>query len=341
MQSIRDTEELDDLLSEPLPDTVEAMGSLEGDLLVLGAGGKMGPSLARMARRASDAAAVRRRVIAVSRFSEPGAHAALHRGGVETIACDLMDQDALRSLPDAPNVMYMAGMKFGTTGGEPATWALNAFLPGLVCARFRGSRIVAFSSGNVYGFTAPGSGGSVETDPPDPRGEYAWSVLGRERLLQHFSSRDSTPALLLRLNYACELRYGVLVDIARHVHEGLPVSLAMGSFNVIWQRDAVSMALRCFPLAWCPAVVLNLTGPEILGVRDTATRFGELLGKAVAFSGNESGDALLSNASRAFDLLGRPRTGASEMIATVSDWVSRGGASLGKATHFESRDGRF
>ncbi len=341
MKRISTVEELDEVLSEPTAGLVREMKRLGGDILVLGAGGKMGPTLARMAKRASDAAGTRRRVIAVSRFSDARARQSLADAGVETVACDLMDRGAMDGLPDAPNVVYMAGTKFGTTGAEALTWAQNACLPGLVCERYRGSRITAFSSGNVYPFTAPSSGGSVETDAPDPRGEYAWSVLGRERVMQYFSEKNRTPLLLLRLNYSCELRYGVLVDIARRIHEGNPVALGMGYFNVIWQRDANAMALQSLSLAESPAAILNLTGPDVLSVRNVAAELGTRLGRPVTLSGAEAPDALLNNAAKAFGLFGKPATGIAEMLDLVAEWVSRGGASIGRPTHFDARDGKF
>jgi nucleoside-diphosphate-sugar epimerase len=338
---IESVEKLEQVLSEPTPGLVQGMTSFPGDIIILGAGGKMGPSLARMARSAANAAGDRRRVIAVSRFSDPVALRGLKDAGVETISCDLMDRDAVARLPDAPNVIFMAGTKFGTTGAEAMTWAQNAYLPGLVCARYRQSRITAFSSGNVYPFTSPSSGGSVETDAPSPKGEYAWSVLGRERVMQFFSERDGTPVLLLRLNYSCELRYGVVADIARRVHEQAPVGVDMGYFNVIWQRDANAIALQSLSQARSPAAILNITGPEILSVREVATELGKRMGRPVTFTGRESPDALLNNASKAFALFGKPATGIIEILDLVADWVSRGGASIGKPTHFEARDGRF
>jgi nucleoside-diphosphate-sugar epimerase len=338
MQSV---EQLEKLLSEPTPGVVESLGRLDGDLLILGAGGKMGPGLARMARRAFDESGKKGRVMAASRFSSGETASQLRAWGVEVIPCDLLDDDALGRLPDAPNVVYMAGMKFGTTGNEPRTWALNAFLPGIVCRKYRRSRIAAFSSGNVYGLAGVDSGGSKESDTPNPTGEYAWSVLGRERIFQHFSLAMGLPVTLLRLNYACELRYGVLVDIARRIAEGLPVSLSMGWFNTLWQRDANAMALRSLAYAESPARILNLTGPEALGVRDVAERLAGLMGLAVTFEGRESSQALLNDAREAFRLFGRPTVGADILIAWVADWVKAGGASLGKPTHFESVDGRF
>jgi nucleoside-diphosphate-sugar epimerase len=334
-------QELEDGLSEPTPGVIEALAGIKGDIIVLGAGGKMGPSLARMARRASEKAGVKRRVVAVSRFTNAASVSGLEKAGVEPISCDLLDEDKVSTLPDAPNVIYMAGMKFGTTGNEPMTWALNVLLPGIACRKYRGSRIVAFSSGNVYGLVPVASGGSTEADEPRPAGEYAWSVLGRERIFQYFCGAHKTPVVLIRLNYACELRYGVLVDIARQVHAGLPVNLAMGWLNTLWQRDVNAMALQSISQAAVPARILNLTGPEMLRVRDVAEQFGKLMGKPVSFEGEESASALLNNAGAAYALFGLPVVKAESLIEGVANWVMRGGESLGKPTHFESRDGRF
>jgi nucleoside-diphosphate-sugar epimerase len=341
MQRVRDVEQLEEILSEPTPAVVECLGRLDGDLLILGAGGKMGPGLSRMARRAFDESGKKGRVMAASRFSNPEAGSQLRAWGVEVIACDLLDEEAVERLPDAPNVIFMAGMKFGTTGNEPQTWVLNAFLPGIVCRKYRRSRIAAFSSGNVYGLAAVDSGGSKEGDPPNPTGEYAWSVLGRERIFQHFSRALDLPVVLLRLNYACELRYGVLVDIARRIAEGLAVSLSMGWFNTLWQRDANAMALQSLAYAEAPARILNLTGPEVLGVREVAKRLADLMGLPVSFEGRESTQALLNDAREAFRLFGQPSVGADLLLQWVAEWVKTGGASLGKPTHFESVDGRF
>jgi nucleoside-diphosphate-sugar epimerase len=341
MDRIDGVERLEDVLSEPTPGLVESFRGLQGDILVLGAGGKMGPSLARMARRASERAGVAREVYAASRFSNPGVVSRLREAGVTPISCDLLDEGSLASLPAAANIVYMAGMKFGTTGNEALTWALNTFLPGLVCRRYRTSRIVAFSSGNVYGLAPVSSGGSRETDPPNPDGEYAWSVLGRERVIQHHSLSQGTPAVLLRLNYACEMRYGVIVDLAQKVRAGVPVSLSMGWLNTIWQQDANAMALQSLGLTEVPARILNLTGPEVLRVADVAAELAHLMGRGVRFEGVESSSALLSDARVAHGLFGPPGVCADTLIRWVSDWVGRGGESLGKPTHFESRDGRF
>jgi nucleoside-diphosphate-sugar epimerase len=337
---IQTEEELEALLSEPTPAVVETMGRLKGNLVLLGVAGKMGPSLSRMARRASDTAGVRRRVIGVSRFSA-GDDAALRAQGIETVRCDLLDADAVARLPDAENVVFMAGRKFGSSGDEAATWAMNSHLPGVVCRRYRGSRIVAFSTGNVYGLTPVRGGGSREGDTPHPAGEYAMSCLGRERVFEHFSRTLGIPVVLIRLNYACDLRYGVLVDLARRVWAGQPIDLAMGYLNTIWQGDANAMTLRAFDHAASPPWVVNVTGPELLSVRTVSEQFGRLMNRPVFFTGTESDTALLSDPRRGLDRLGPPRVGAEKLIEWVADWVMRGGRHLDKPTHFESRDGRF
>jgi nucleoside-diphosphate-sugar epimerase len=334
-------EQLDDLLSRPTPLAVQTVADLDGDLLLLGVGGKMGPTLARMARRASDEAGVRRRVIGASRFSDPTREAWLRAHGVEPIRCDLLDPDQLARLPDAANVVFMTGMKFGSTGQESLTWAMNAHLPALVAQRFRDSRLVAFSTGNVYGLSAVRLGGAREEDELRPAGEYAMSCLGRERLIEHFSRTLGTPAAILRLNYASEMRYGVLADVARRVWEGRPVPLAMGHFNALWQGDANAMALCSFAQVASPPFVVNLAGPETLSVRRVAEEFARLLGRPVTFDGEESPDALLSNGQLGHRLYGYPRVSARRMLEWVADWVRRGGATLGKPTHYEARDGRF
>lgn len=333
--------ELELRLSEPTPEVVETMGRLEGDILVLGIGGKMGPSLARMARRASDLAGIKRRIFGVARFSSSDLAADLESSGISTIRCDLLDEAALAALPDAPNVLFLAGMKFGATGNEPLTWAMNTHLPALVCRRFPNSRIVAFSTGNVYGLVPAGQGGSVETDSPQPVGEYAMSCLGRERIFEHFSKTLRIPLALVRLNYACDLRYGVLVDIAQKILAGVPVDLGISCFNTIWQGDANAITLRCFDHVATPPFILNLTGPETISLKQAAIDLGELLGSEPRFAGAETGTALLSNASKCFQLFGMPSMRAKELISQVASWVSRGGPTLNKPTHFESRDGKF
>lgn len=341
MNRIDNVEHLDDLLSEPTDAAVQALGTLDGDLIVLGVAGKMGPTLARMAVRASERAGVRRRVIGVARFSEPGIEARLQAQSIETIRCDLLDPSQLDALPEAPNIVFMTGMKFGATGQEGRTWAMNCWLPGMVCRKYRRSRIVAFSTGNVYGLTPLALGGSVEEDPLRPVGEYAQSCVGRERLFEHFSRTNDIPTSLLRLNYATEMRYGVLVDLAQRVRQGRPVDVTMGHVNALWQADANAMALASFAHVGVPPMLLNLAGPELLSVRRIAAEFAQRFGQSLVIEGTESSDALLSNAQRAHRLFGYPRVSAGQMMAWIADWLERGGATLGKPTHFEVRHGQF
>ncbi|MEX0819191.1 MAG: NAD(P)-dependent oxidoreductase [Pirellulaceae bacterium] len=334
-------QQLDDMLSAPDERVVQTMQELDGDIVVLGVGGKMGPTLARMAKRASHEAGVERRVIGVSRFSSGDLRERLEDWGIETIACDLLDEQSIRNLPDAPHVVYMAGFKFGATANPSLTWAMNCYLPAVVSRRYRNSRIAAFSSGNVYGTADVGSGGSVETDPPSPIGEYAITILGRERMFDHFSRTLGTPVSLLRLNYATELRYGVLVDLAQQVLAGTPIDVTMGHVNVIWQRDANAMALNSLVHTATPPRILNIAGSEILRVRDICAELARLMNKRVTFTGEEAANALLNNARESYALLGLPTITTDEMIRWTAAWVLQGGESLGKATHFESRDGSF
>jgi nucleoside-diphosphate-sugar epimerase len=338
---IDNVEQLEDLLSEPTEAAVKALAALDGDLIILGVAGKMGPTLARMAVRAFEQAGVRRRVIGVARFSESGLEERLRSFSVETIRCDLLDPSQLDALPDAPTVVFMTGMKFGATGQEGRTWAMNCWLPGLVCRKYRRSRIVAFSTGNVYGLTPLTLGGSVEDDPLRPVGEYAQSCLGRERMFEHFSRTNDIPIALLRLNYATEMRYGVLVDLAQRVLQEHPVDVTMGHVNALWQADANAMALASFAHVATPPLILNLAGPELLSVRRIAVEFARRFHRSLVLEGTESGDALLSNAQRAFRLFGYPRVSAGQMIAWIADWQERGGETLGKPTHFEVRHGQF
>jgi nucleoside-diphosphate-sugar epimerase len=338
---IESVAQLEELLSRPSPAVLEAFGAIPGDMLILGVAGKMGPTLAHMARRAADATGGARRILGVARFSNPEEEARLRAQGIETIRADLLDAAAVERLPDAPNVVFMAGMKFGSTGNEAATWAMNSYLPGVVARRFAGSRLIAFSTGNVYGLTPASGGGSREGDAPQPVGEYAMSCLGRERVFEHFSRAHGTCVSMLRLNYACDLRYGVLVDLALKVRRGEPVDLGMGWFNVIWQGDANAMALASLRHVSAPPQVLNVTRPERLRVRDVCERLGALLGKAPVFTGTEAETALLSDATRAFELFGRPSVRAEQLIEWVADWIQRDMPLLNKPTHFESRDGRF
>jgi nucleoside-diphosphate-sugar epimerase len=338
---VRDLDHLEDLLSEPGAGVVDTLRRLEGDVIVLGVGGKMGPSLARMLKRAADEAGVRKRVIGVSRFSTPTLPRQLESWGVETIQSDLLDPDQLEKLPRVPNVVYMAGMKFGTTGQSARTWAMNAVLPAFVARKFRGSKIVAFSTGNVYPMVPVTGGGAVESDEPQPVGEYAQSCLGRERVFEHYSRTDGTPVALIRLNYAVEMRYGVLVDLARRVLAGETIDLSMGNLNCLWQADANAMSIQAFDHAASPPFVVNVTGPEVMSVRRVCETFGRLLGKEVNFMGHESPTAYLSNAQLSHRLFGYPRVSIEHVVRWTADWVQRGGESFGKPTHFEARDGKF
>ncbi len=317
------------------------MARLEGDIILLGVAGKMGPTLARMAKRATDLAGRKRRVIGVSRFSTGDQARELESHGVETIRCDLLDENAVAALPDVPNVIYLAGMKFGSTGQESLTWAMNTYLPAVVCKKFARSRIVAFSTGNVYGLVPVRGSGSVETDAPNPAGEYAMSCLGRERMFEHFSRTQKTPMALIRLNYATEMRYGVPVDLARKVFAGEPINLAMGWFNTIWQADANAMVLQCLAHVASPPLMLNVTGQEKLGVRAVGEEFAKRMNRPARFVGEESSTALLNNAQRAFSLFGSPRIDAAQLLEWVANWTMQSRATLGKPTHFESRDGKF
>jgi len=328
-------EALDERLSRPTPEVERALSTTRGALMFLGAGGKMGPTLARMARRALPAG---REVLAVARFSDPRARAALEAAGVRTVSCDLLKRKDVDALPDAGALVWMAGQKFGTTGAAATTWAANTIAPANVAERYRGVPTAMFSTGNVYPFTETGA---TEATPPDPVGEYAWSALARERIWEHAAAAYGTPVVVLRLNYAVELRYGVLLEIASAVRDGRPIDLRMGRVNVIWQGDANAVALRALPLASTPPRILNMTGPEILSVRALAERFGELLGRAPIFEGREEPKALLSDASRMASLFGPPPTPIAQAVAWVAAWLKRGGRTLGKPSHFETRDGKF
>jgi len=307
-------------------------------VLVLGAGGKMGPSLALRARRAADEAGAPRRIFAVSRFASGEVVSQLCERGVEAISCDLLDRGQVAKLPDAANVLFLAGRKFGSVDNMPLTWATNMLLPALAAERFRGSRIVALSSGNVYPMSAAGA---TEQTLPAPVGEYAQSVLGRERVFEYFSGCHATPVTIVRLNYAVDLRYGVLFDIGRKVWQRQPVPLAMGRVNVIWQGDANSMILRALALAATPPRVLNVTGPETLAVRRIAARFGEILGVEPKLEGCEAQTALLNDSTLACRLLGPPAVTADQLIEWQAEWIRTGLPTLEKPTHFEVRDGAY
>lgn len=334
---------LEAYLSRPTPGTLGALADLDGDLLILGAGGKLGFSLANLARRSlGEGGRSQRRVIAVSRFGDAATRAAFEAVGVQTLARDLLADGALDALPEVPNVVYLVGMKFGSTSDPGATWAMNTHLPGLVARRFRRSRIVALSTGNVYPLVDVRSGGSVEADPPGPIGEYAQSCLGRERMFLYGSQRDGTPVTLVRLNYANDLRYGVLTDLAVKVARGEPVDLTMGCVNVIWQGDANAAILQSFGLCASPPAILNVSGPETASVRWLATRLAELLGASPPlFVGEEAQTALLSNCARQHALFGYPCVPLGRLLEWTAAWVTQGGRLLQKPTGFQKRDGTF
>ncbi len=337
-----DTEtELETALANPSDADVALAGRLEGDVLIVGAGGKMGPSLARRVQQAVARSGGRVRVIAASRFSSPAARQGLEADGVRTVVCDLLDSSQIAALPRCPNVLFLAGRKFGTVDRTDLTWATNTLVPARVAEHFSDSRLVVFSTGNVYPLVPSTGPGSKEEDTPGPVGEYAQSCLGRERVVEFVSRERGTPALIYRLNYAVDLRYGTLVDVARKVFAGETVDLTVGFFNAIWQGDANGYAFRSLELCASPPAILNVTGAERIAVRQMAEWFGSRFGRAVSFVNTEGPVALLSDASRCRALLGEPEVPLSTLREWVAHWVETGGASLGKPTHFEVADGRF
>jgi len=336
-ETVTGVDELEALLARPTQALIDDLTRVPGDIMILGVAGKMGPTVASLAK----AAAPDRRVIGVARFSEPDSKAWLEARGIETIGCDLLDEDALNALPKSPNVIFMAGRKFGAGGDLPLTWAMNSHVPALVAQAFRSSRIIAFSTGCVYPFAAVAGTGSVEEDEPNPPGEYAQSCVGRERMFQYFSRRFGTPGRLFRLNYAIDLRYGVLHDIASKVAAGKPIDLTISHVNFIWQGDAAAQALRCLVHAESPTSPINVSGPQILPVRDLAIRIGERLGRHVQFIGTPQPTAWVTDTRRALALFGQPVVDTERMIAWTADWVARAMPSFNKPTKFEVADGRY
>jgi nucleoside-diphosphate-sugar epimerase len=332
---------IDPRFTEPREETLDALRQCPGDVIVLGAGGKMGPSLTAMLARCVNDIADNRRVHAVSRWSDRRAAKALAAMGVDILECDLMNPDDVARLPDAPNIIFMAGQKFGTSDRPSVTWAMNTLVPANAGRRYAGARIVAFSTGNVYPLSPVATGGARESDPVGPVGEYAMSCVGRERLFEYFSDRDGTRVAIYRLNYAIDTRYGVLLDLGQRVIAGEAIPLAMGHVNVIWQNDANRIAIECLPRASAPPFVLNVTGKETLSVRDLAERFGRRFNKAPVFAGTEGTDALLSNAELMHATFTPPSTTVDEMIEHVARAIEENAPTLGKPTHFEARDGRF
>ncbi len=338
---IETEDELEDVLSTPSPEVVESVSQLDGDIIILGVGGKIGPSLAQMAARAVKEAGSNKRIIGVDYVYSDPIRARLEDAGLELLQCDLLDRDAVAGLPQVENVIFMAGMKFGSTGAEHRTWAMNVYMPGIVAERFRDSRILVFSSGNIYGLVPVLHGGSTEADPVNPEGDYAQSVVGRERMFEYASHKYGTRVLQFRLNYAVELRYGVLYDVAEKVYNKQPVDVTMGHYNCIWQGDVNAFVLRSIPFAASPPRILNVTGPEIVSVRWVARRFGELFGVEPIIEGCEADTALLSNTAQAAGLFGYPKVPLDRIMHWIAHWVEIGGPTLGKPTHYETRDGKF
>ena len=342
MKPIDSIQELENELSRPTLGVLETLRALPGDIVVLGAGGKMGPTLSRMARRGLDEIGhTHRRVIAVSRFSSSTAARELQGHGVETISCDLLDRAAVEALPDAPNVIFMAGQKFGTHDAPELTWVMNTLVPAIVAERYKTARVVVFSTGCVYPLVAAGGPGSREDDRLGPPGDYASSCVGRERVFGHFAKQHGTPMLFFRLSYAIDLRYGVLCDVASKVARGLPVDVTMGVANVIWQGDAGARAIQCLAHTASPPIALNVTGLERVSIRGLAQRFGALLEREPVITGHESQVAWLWDATRSHELFGPPTVSLEELIQATAQWHRQGGTTLGKPTHFEVQDGRF
>jgi dTDP-4-dehydrorhamnose reductase len=336
-EKIESVEELDEVLSRPSEKLVEYIRNMDGDLMILGAGGKIGPTLCRLAKRAVDAAGSQNAIHAVDVVALPE----LEAEGIHTIRCDLLDLQQVEELPRVKNVIFMAGRKFGSTGNEPLTWAINVIVPYHVARVFTDARIAAFSTGCVYPVMHVYSGGPTEETPPNPVGEYAMSCLGRERMFDFLSQTEGGKVVHIRLNYSVELRYGVLYDIASCVWKGEPVDVTTGFANVIWQGDASSQIIQSLSLASSPPAILNVTGPETFSVRQVALKFGELMNKDVQIRGEENGLAYINNASRASEIFGYPSVPLGKVIEWTADWIVRGGTSLGKPTHFETQNGKY
>ncbi len=338
MQTIK---ELDNMLSEPSDRLIADIHKIKGDVMILGLGGKMGPSLAKLLKRAVDKAGISKRILGASRFSNEAMYSELTDFGIECYKTDLLDDDALNALPEVENVIYMAGNKFGTAGNEHFTWAMNAYLPGRVAQKYKNANIVVFSTGNIYPFMPTDSAGATESVKPSPIGEYAQSCLGRERVFEHFSVKNNTKMLLYRLNYALDLRYGVLLEIAKKVISGNPIDLSMGYVNVSWQGDANEYAIRCLLHCESPVNKLNITGPETISVQWLAEQFGDHFNKKPVFENQPAATALLNDASKAFKLFGMPFVSLNEMILMTVEWLNAGGKEISKPTHFQERKGDF
>lgn len=338
---ISSVQQLDEVLTTPDPALIADIDALDGDIMVIGASGKMGPTLAQLAKNAVNAGSTNREVLAVARFSDPDSRELLESSGINTIAADLDNPAQIESLPNATNIVYMLGTKFGTTGKEYQTWSTNTYVAGSVARRFPESRFTVFSSGNIYPLRPITTGGADEMVTPDPVGEYAQSCLARERMFEYASVQNGTPVSIFRLNYAIDLRYGVLWDIASQVLAGNAVDITMGNVNVIWQGDANSIALRCLNVASSPMNVFNVTGPETIAMRYLVDRFAQRFGVEPKYIGAEAETALLSNAAKTFGEFGYPSVPLATMIDWVANWVQNDGPSINKPTNFQTRDGRF
>lgn len=338
--SFRNEDELEDFMSEPWPETVDLLGRLDGDIMILGIGGKMGPTLGKMVMKAIRQAGVSKKVYGVSRFSEHGLKSGLEHAGIRCLTCDLLNPDDVAKLPRVRNIIYMAGRKFGLKGTDYLYWAMNTIAPAHAARHFPDSDFVVFSTGSVYDLCPADSHGSSENDIFNSIGEYANSCLGRERIFEYYSRENGTKVLLFRLNYAIDLRYGVLYEIGKKVHDGAPVNLEMGYANVIWQGDANNYAVRCLEHAASPPCILNVTGDKIR-IRDVARMFGKIMGRKPVFTGTEAPTAFLSDNSAMKKILGKPPTSLNRMIQWIASWIMKGGRSLDKPTHFQTRDGQF
>lgn len=335
--------EVFDLITTPSDRLAADISKIKGDIMILGCGGKVGPSLAVTAKRAAEKAGIKKRIIGVSLFDYAGDAEKLKNAGVEVIEADLWNEQQLKALPDIPNIIYMVGRKFGTYKNQSLTWAINVLLPSKICERFPNANIVSFSTGNIYGFTPVTSGGFTEDDIPDPCGEYGQTCLGRERVFEHYADVNGTKSLMFRLNYSIETRYGVLYDLAKNIMDGTPVNLAVGYFNCIWQGDCCEYAIRSLLYCDNPPVKLNVTGPEAISVKRAAVQMGKLLGKQPVFCGSEQSaqSAIFSNTEKLNELMGYPNVSLGQMMKLVAEWVKEGGKAINAPTHFEVTDGKY
>jgi nucleoside-diphosphate-sugar epimerase len=336
---IETEDQIEQIMTDPRPEVVSSLSKLDGDIMILGGGGKMGPTLTKLVKNCINSGNLKKKVISVDKIFSPSLQKDFKKNDIDFIECDLLNN--IDQLPEVPNIVFMAGMKFGTSGNSSVTWALNTYLPALTAKRFSKSKIVVFSSANIYHMTPVLHGGATEHNYPNPYGEYAQSVLGREKMFEYFSLTNGTPVVIIRLAYAVDLRYGIILDIAQKVYSKTPVDVSMGHVNVIWQGDANAQILRSFELCSNPPAFLNVTGPETISVRWLANRLGELMNVKPIIEGQESDSALLFNASKALSLFGYPKVTLDQMVQWIANWVIKGGKTLNKPTHYETRDGKF